>query len=240
MTLFYSLFIVCLVIYEAVYGTFDYQKFKRKVQHDPRARVRYYKKVMLSLWIQAFLILGVTAIGPNSLHDIGLKGISINTSTLGPWVTYIAFGLAGMYLISLIYYLIGYKVSKKIRNEIVNVKKSEFEKSSFKDILPKSKEDKKVWTYVSWTAGLTEELIYRGFLLFALTQLFPNLSIWAILVLASVFFGLAHTYQGYLNVIKTSVFGVIFAILYIGLGSIYPLIIVHFLIDYVGKIGDEK
>jgi uncharacterized protein len=195
---------------------------------------------MLSLWIQAFLILGVTAIGPNTLHDIGLKGISINTSTLGPWVTYITFGLVGMYLISLIYYLIDYKVSKKIRNEIVNVKKSEFKKSNFKDILPQSREDKKVWTYVSWPAGLTEELIYQGFLLLAFTQLFPNLSSWAILVLSSVFFGLAQTYQGYLNVIKTSVFGFILAILYIGLDSIYPLIILHFLINYVKKIGDEK
>lgn len=73
-----------------------------------------------------------------SLQDIGLKGITINTSTLGPWVTYFAFGLAGIYMVSLIYYLVGSKVSRKMRTEMVELKKREHEKIPFKDILPHS------------------------------------------------------------------------------------------------------
>ncbi|MCM3600978.1 CPBP family intramembrane metalloprotease [Robertmurraya korlensis] len=93
---------------------------------------------------------------------------------------------------------------------------------------------------MSWTAGITEEIIYRGFLIFALTQLFPSFSVWMVFILSSLLFGLAHTYQGFLNVIKTSLFGLFFAILYMGLDSIVPLMILHFLIDYVGKIGDDE
>lgn len=240
MSTFYWLVLFFLVTYEPVYGYFDYQRFKGRVQTNPLERVKYYKKVMLGLWIPTILILVVTAFGSITFHDIGLKGIIINTTTLGQWVTYIAFGLACVYLVSLMYYLIGSKISRKMKNEIVRIKKEEFEKSAFKDIMPYSKEDKGLWTYVSWTAGITEEIIYRGFLIFAFTQLFPNLSVWIILILSSVLFGLAHTYQGFLNVIKTSIFGLFFAVLYISFDSILPLIVFHFLVDYVGKIGGEE
>jgi uncharacterized protein len=240
LSIFYWIVLLFLVTYEPVYGYFDYQKFKRRVAQFPLERVKYYKKVMLGLWIPTFVILTITAFGPLNFQDIGLKGITINTSTLGPWVTYCSFGLAGIYIVSLIYYLVGSKVSIKMRTDIAELKKREHEKIAFKDILPHSKEDKRVWTYVSWTAGITEEIIYRGFLIFALTQLFPVLSIWPVLILSSLLFGLAHTYQGFLNVIKTSLFGMFFAILYIGLDSIVPLMILHFLIDYVGKFGDDE
>jgi uncharacterized protein len=239
MSAFYWLVLLYLVTYEPIYGYFDYQRFKERVQHNPTERVKYYKKVMLGLWLPTLLILAVTAIAPISFQDFGLKTISINTITLGPWVTYIAFGLAGLYIFSLLYYLIGSKLSKKMREQIVQLKNRENDKIPFKDILPYSKEDKRVWTYVSWTAGITEEIIYRGFLIFALAQLFPTISIWLVMIISSVLFGLAHAYQGLLNVIKTSLFGMFFAILYIGFDSIIPLIILHFLIDYVGKIGEE-
>ncbi|WP_404328617.1 CPBP family intramembrane glutamic endopeptidase [Mesobacillus maritimus] len=84
------------------------------------------------------------------------------------------------------------------------------------------------------------EIIYRGFLIFSLTALFPSFSLWAVLIISSLLFGLAHTYQGFGNVIRTSLVGLFFAILYIVLGSIIPLIVLHFLIDYVGKIGDGE
>lgn len=240
MSIFYWIVLLFLVTYEPVYGYFDYQKFKGRVALNPLERVKYYKKVMLGLWIPTLMILIVTAFGPLNVQDIGLKGMTMNTSTLGPWVTYGSFGLAGIYMVSLIYYLVGSKVSIKIRTAIAELKKREHEKIAFKDILPQSKDDKRIWTYVSWTAGITEEIIYRGFLIFALTQLFPSFSIWLVLTLSSLLFGLAHTYQGLLNVIKTSLFGLFFAILYIGLDSVIPLMILHFLIDYVGKIGDDE
>lgn len=239
MEIWYWLIIVFLLTYEPIYGYFDYQKFKARVRQKPQERVRYYKKVMIRLWVPILVILCMVAMAPLTLGNIGLSGIRWNTQTLGPWATYIAFGLGIVYLLTLIYYVIGQKASEKMRNTLMQAKKQELAKSQFIDIMPVSKEEKKVWTFVSWTAGITEEIIYRGFLIFALAELFPSLSIWLILVISSILFGLAHTYQGLGNVIRTSLVGLFFTVLYIGLGSIIPLIILHFLIDYVGKIGDE-
>jgi uncharacterized protein len=240
MEIWYWLLIVFLLTYEPVYGYFDYQKFTARVRLHPEERVRYYKKVMVGLWVPTLVILGMVLMGPLTFVDIGLSGIQWNTKTLGPWVTYIACGLGIVYFLILIYYLVGSRVSEKLRNSLIQAQQQELEKNKFVDIIPVSKEDKKVWTFVSWTAGITEEIIYRGFLIYALTALFPSLSIWVILVLSALVFGLAHTYQGLGNVVRTSLIGLFFAILYIGLGSIIPLIVLHFLIDYVGKIGDEE
>ncbi|WP_394232162.1 CPBP family intramembrane glutamic endopeptidase [Niallia oryzisoli] len=239
MTILYWLFIVFLITYEPIYGYADFQRFKLKVRSYPLERISYYKKVMLGLWIPSLFIIGLIIFGPITLQDIGLQGITINPAALGKWPTYITLGLAVLYLVSILYYVIGSKISKKIKKNLSDAQKKQLETSTFADILPVSKEDKKVWTLVSWTAGITEEIIYRGFLIFALTQLFPNFTIWLTLVISSVFFGLAHTYQGIGNVIRTTLIGLFFAVLYIGLGSIIPLILFHFLVDYLAKIGDE-
>lgn len=91
------------------------------------------------------------------------------------------------------------------------------------------------------TPGVTEEIIYRGFLIFAFAFLFPHLSIWLIILLASLLFGLAHTYQGLITgVLRTTIFGMLFSILYIALGSILPLIVFHFLIAYFAKLGEKE
>lgn len=238
MEIWYWLLIVFLLTYEPIYGYFDYQKFTARVRVNPIERVRYYKKVMIGLWVPTLFILGMVLLGPLTFTDLGLGGIHWDTQTLGPWTTYIAFGLGIIYLLILIYYVIGSRVSAKLRNKLIQAQEQELAKNQFTDIMPVSKEDKKVWTFVSWTAGITEEIIYRGFLIFALTLLFPTMSIWIVLVASSFIFGLAHTYQGLGNVVRTSLIGLFFAILYIGLGSIIPLIVLHFLIDYVGKIGD--
>ncbi|WP_456276347.1 CPBP family intramembrane glutamic endopeptidase [Bacillus sp. AK128] len=240
MEIWYWLIIVFLLSYEPIYGYYDYQHFKGRVQLNPSERVRYYKKVMIGLWAPTVFILSLVVVGPLTFDDIGLKRIQINTEILGPWVTYIVMGLVAVYILSLAYYMVAARVSEKTKNDIVKMKQQELEKSQFVDIMPVSKQDKKVWTYVSWTAGITEEIIYRGFLIFALLQLFPTLSIWIVLFISSLVFGLAHTYQGFQNVIKTGLMGLFFAMLYLSLDSLLPVIVLHFLMDYVAKIGDEE
>ncbi|WP_078544463.1 CPBP family intramembrane glutamic endopeptidase [Litchfieldia alkalitelluris] len=238
MILFFWAMLLYLCLYEPLYGYFDYQKFKERVHINSEERIKYYKKVMIGLWIPTIAILCFIIFSPFTLHNIGLSNIVINTTILGKPVTYGAFVLVIIYLLSLCYYIIGSNLSTKMRSEINRIKSEEMKKSKFVDIMPVTAQDKTVWTYVSWTAGITEEIIYRGFAIFALYSLFPSLSIWWVLIISSVLFGLAHTYQGALNVLKTTLFGFIFSILFIGFGSIIPLIILHFLIDYVGKIGD--
>ncbi|MEK3934715.1 CPBP family intramembrane glutamic endopeptidase [Sporosarcina sp. FSL W7-1349] len=235
------LVIIFTIFYEPIIGYFDFQKFKVDIKENQNARLKYYINTIIGLWVPTIFILLLVFISDLTLNDIGLSIPSINTDILGSFVTYSVFAIAFLYLVGILYYSIGYQFSDKIRTKFAQTKEKEWENVNFSIILPITKKEKRLWSYVSLIAGVTEEIIYRGFLLFALSYLFPNFSIWLIIMFSSLLFGLAHTYQGFtIGVLRTTVVGVIFSVLYIGISSILPLIVLHFLIDYVAKLGDVK
>lgn len=237
---FYLIFLFVL-LYEPIFGCFGFKKFTVEGERNANARLDYYKSIMVSAWLPTVFIILIVAFTELTLKDIGLSVPKVNFDSFGVIVTSIVFLFMLIQLIAVLYYIIGSKFSIKIRQKLTEEKQKELSKSSYSEILPVSKREKKAWSYVSLTAGITEEIIYRGFLIFALGYLFPNFSIWFIILIASFLFGLAHTYQGFINgVVRTSVFGLLFSILYVGIGSIIPIIALHFLIDYMGKLGDSE
>lgn len=153
----------------------------------------------------------------------------------GPVVAYSALGMVACYLSILLCYAVGQRYSAKIRALWLQLWEKERAQAGYSEILPVTKREKRLWNCVSITAAVTEELIYRGFLLFAYAYLFPQLPLWGVILLASFTFGLAHTYQGTAGVLKTTAVGVVFSVLYLSFGSILPLIAVHFLIDYFAQ-----
>jgi uncharacterized protein len=98
-------------------------------------------------------------------------------------------------------------------------------------LLPETTREKWYWAFISISAGFCEELLYRSFIFLYLAQLWEGISIWLIVIISSVVFGFGHTYQGIKGIIGTTVIGVMFAILYYFTKSIYPGIIIHFLLD---------
>lgn len=235
------LVIIFALLYEPIVGYLDFQKFKLVVKENENARTKYYINSIIGLSVPAIFILLLIVFTDLTFTNIGLTMPTINTRVFGSVTTYSAFAIALLYLFGILYYFIGYRYSDKIRSKLSQAKEKEWDKVEFSEILPTTKKEKKLWNYVSITAGITEEIIYRGFLIFALAFLFPNFSIWLIVLLSSLLFGLAHTYQGLVTgVLRTTVFGIIFSILYIGLGSILPLIVFHFLIDYFAQLGEKE
>ena len=228
-----------LLIYDPIFGYRDFQKFKIDVQVNDRARMTFYKQTIIGLWLPTIVILLLVAFSDITLSDIGLSLPTFNFEPLGTIPSIIALGIGLLYFLIVTYFILGFHFNSKVRKELTKKKKEEYDRSVIAPILPVTAEENKRWNYVSITAGLTEEVIYRGFLIFALMYLFPSLSIWIVIVLAAILFGLAHTYQGFLmGVVRTSVFGVLFGAIYISLDSLLPLIVLHFMVDYIAKLGD--
>jgi membrane protease YdiL (CAAX protease family) len=230
------LVILFTLVYEPVFGYFDYKRFKQKVKTDDGARVRYYINSVIGLWVPAAFILGLVGFTGITGKDIGFALPGIHTEPLGRAVTYIVLAVALLYAAALLYYAIGYRFSAKIREQTDKAMQQHSEKAGFSDILPVTAREKKWWTFVSVTAGITEEIIYRGFLMFAFSSLFPEWSIWLVILASSALFGLAHTYQGMDGVVRTGLVGFGFALLYAATGSILLPIVLHFLIDMMAKV----
>lgn len=87
------------------------------------------------------------------------------------------------------------------------------------------------------TAGIVEEVLWRGFLIWYLAYFMP---LWAAALLSTVGFGLAHSYQGIANVPKITLVGAIFTGIYLLTGSLWIPMILHTVVDVVqGKLGYE-
>lgn len=239
MAVAFWLVILFTLIYEPIFGFFDFQKFKKKVKTDDKERIIFYKKSIISLWVPTLFILGLVASTDLTLEQIGLKSVSMHTERLGRWITYSAITIGIIFTLFILFFAIGYRFNSKIKTSMDKMKKGESQKNRHGEMMPVTEKEKKLWTIVSLTAGITEEIIYRGFLIFAIGYLIPDLSIWIVLGLASILFGLAHTYQGISGVIRTTLVGFWFSVVYVGIESIIPLILFHALVDYFGKIGEE-
>jgi membrane protease YdiL (CAAX protease family) len=96
-------------------------------------------------------------------------------------------------------------------------------------LLPSSREEWPLFAALACTAGICEELLFRGFVMWALAQVLP--AYWQAAVAQGVLFGLAHAYQGARGVFLTCMVGLFLAGVVWLTGSLWPAMLVHALID---------
>ncbi|GAA3282125.1 hypothetical protein GCM10020218_036650 [Dactylosporangium vinaceum] len=97
-------------------------------------------------------------------------------------------------------------------------------------LLPRNGRERAWGVATACTAGIGEEIVFRGaFLAFAVGVLHLPF-IWAALAV-SLFFGLGHLYQGWTGVTATTLFGLCATVLYSFSGSLLLPILVHTAVD---------
>ncbi len=94
------------------------------------------------------------------------------------------------------------------------------------------------YSALALTAGVCEEFLYRGFVFGALsrTGLYP----WAVIVISSVLFGLAHSYQGRTGVVGTTLLGLVFGVARLAFQSLLPVIVWHSAVDVAAGIAGPR
>ena len=101
-------------------------------------------------------------------------------------------------------------------------------------LLPVSRQERMWWMLLSVTAGIGEELLYRGYMLQFLRGHLatgPTLSLTPAWLLSSLAFGTAHLYQGARGVMETTTAGLTFGLLAILTGNLALPIMLHCVID---------
>ncbi|EQB63733.1 MAG: abortive infection protein [candidate division Zixibacteria bacterium RBG-1] len=96
-------------------------------------------------------------------------------------------------------------------------------------LMPQSPAEKLLWIFMSFSAAVSEEAAFRGYLLTKLNLWIKN--IWFIAILSSLAFGMGHIYQGVGGVILTALYGFFFAILFLWKRTLAPCIFAHFMQD---------
>ena len=101
----------------------------------------------------------------------------------------------------------------------------------FDHFLPATSAERRLFAVMALAAGVCEELVYRGFLIYALNRGLPGLGAPDLVVAAALLFGLGHAYQGGLGMLGTAVIGGLMGAIYVATGSLLVPMAVHALID---------
>jgi len=95
-------------------------------------------------------------------------------------------------------------------------------------LVPRNGSEMARFNVLSVTAGIVEETLWRGFLIWYLGQFMP---VWAAAIISAIGFGVAHGYQGLANIPRITLVGAVFASLFVLTGSLWLPIILHAAVD---------
>ena len=201
------------------------QLLSGSIQFNEYTRKKLYLSNGLMLAIAGSVILLLWTFKQRSFEELGFRLPQLNNQYV------IVFFLISLFIIG---YLLDLYFSFK---KIDSLKKNEtwFEKSSF---LPERAKELPAYIILCLCAGIFEEIIYRGFMVTYFLPILGNENDipWMAIFAPSILFSLAHTYQGWSAVIKIFIFSLLLGIIFIITKSIYPTMILHFLIDLIGGI----
>ena len=105
-------------------------------------------------------------------------------------------------------------------------------------ILPQTAVELPPYLALAITAGLCEEFLYRGFAMAALTR--AGLSAWLVVLVSSVLFGLAHSYQGRGGIVMTFVVGLVLGASRLAYNSLVPAVFWHSAVDIAAGVAGKR
>ena len=184
---------------------------RRLREVDTLPRTQAYTSSMASLWLLALATLGIARLSGIGLADLGLTSLPpLRTVGLAALLT--TAGVAILFL----FRMLGMREAPILHQ-----------------LLPHSQRDRILFVGVSLTAGICEEIIFRGFLIHVLDTVAP-MSI--ALLLSSGAFGVAHAYQQPVGALRAALLGLVLAVPFVLHGSIVPAIIAHAAIDLLSGL----
>jgi len=106
--------------------------------------------------------------------------------------------------------------------------------ASIQTLLPRQAGEILLWVGVSLSAGICEEVVFRGYF----QRQFEGFtrSKWIALFLQAALFGIAHGYQGVEACVKIAIFGALYGLFALWRGSLRPGTIAHAGSDVLGGI----
>jgi uncharacterized protein len=177
-------------------------------------RLMVYLNTGLVLWLMFFLVWSAQRMAHRPLRAIGFARLRLTDP-------FIALGFligANLFLNALAWIL------KQVGLEVPDV--------AVRALLPATGWERVAWVALSISAGICEESCFRGFLLTQGRNLIPS---WTPLVIASsIAFGVGHLYQGAAGGIMIAIYGVLFCLLRLWRGSLWPGIWAHVWQDVAG------
>ena len=211
---FATLLALAVVVLQPVLGRRRYRRLVASLPSDPGARARHYRRGIAGEWVAVGAVAvvgGLTSRGAGTIllpghHPGRALGEVVGAAVVlaGSAVLFRAEGLRAV-------------LRRQARG--------------FLALLPRTRQERLLFVGLAVTAGVCEEILFRGFGIAYVRWLWPDATRAWLITVTSVAFGFAHLYQGRRGVVLTGVVGAVFASLTLSSGSLVPAMVLHALLD---------
>jgi membrane protease YdiL (CAAX protease family) len=211
------LFVAAILIFSAVEWRWLWPRHVRAVaQGVAGARTKLYYGIMASEWLfTAFLLVSWI------LQRRRWSSLRLGETSLLPLCL-------GLLSVAAVIVLLRFR-SKALLARPDRIDKLRRRMGFADPLVPATPSELTLFKLVSVTAGICEEIIFRGFLIWYFAAWMGPVP--AILA-SSVVFGFGHIYLSVAHVPRTAVVGVILGFLVLVTGSLWPAIIIHAALDW--------
>ena len=218
MSWFDHLLVLIFAVVAPYHGWRNYPKFLEMLKQDPVAtRHGVYLGNIVALWGITLLVLGAWFYADRPIANLGLTPATGLPALISLTVVIFIIGIA------IVFYRTVMRLDKKYNWTFVP------------ELLPRSKPELRLFLLLSVTAGITEEILFRGYLIWYLNQ-FGSIAF--AVIGSSIIFAIAHAYQGVKAIVVIFPIGLLFAFLYIYSGSLLPPMLLHAAVNsYAGIYG---
>lgn len=216
LTLFTGTLILIFAVIEPVLGRRHVAGLRDRIAAgNTGARIRSYRFTMATEWGLTLVLLPLWYILGGNSATVGLvpavQGLQ--------WIA-IAAALLGAGLVAV--------QSRRAESSPEALADARRQLGQFAVVAPRTGPELRHFAALSVTAGICEEILYRGLLMGALTA---GIGLWPAVLVSSVVFGLGHAYQGAAGVVRVSAIGVVLALVTVFSGSVFAAIVLHAVID---------
>jgi uncharacterized protein len=210
-----ALLAVWMVGVQPFVGRIRYRRLLGSIGRDPSARLRHYRRGITVEWIGAAVVGGLALLAHSRLRSLWPPGAEPAVAAQVPGIA------VALVLVTAVYRFPGAGMRRALAVQLRPVAA----------LLPRTPAERATFALLAVTAGVCEEVLYRGFGLAALRWVAPGASHAGLIAATATAFGLAHLYQGAMGVALTGLVGAYFAWIAIATGSLVPVILLHALLD---------
>ena len=196
---------------------------RQMLGYNTAQRVAFYRQMIVVLWIALVLILTLWMFQGRPLAALGF----VFQLSAGFWAGLV---LAVASLAALQSYSRWQMSDERRRQSVREVA------DRLAPFLPRTREAMPAFNALAVTAGICEEILYRGFFLWYASQFFGSdlRGLVTSVLVTSVVFGLGHVYQGARGIFMVFLAGVVHGAVYVLSGSLWIPMALHASVDLLG------
>ena len=189
---------------------------------NPGVRIKHYAQTILLLWGISLPIIILWATSDRDWSWLGFQFLA------GP-LAFAGWGLAVMITLFFFYQYSSIARSSSAREQFRNGLAQNPIMSNF---MPHTDDERRLFNVVGVSAGIAEEIVFRGYLIWAFSQVLP---IWVAALAALIIFTLLHIYQGFSQLPAIFVLGALMTLIFLLTGSLWAVIGLHIFVDVINN-----